>query len=181
MSEKKGMNPIIKLSLILFAVSALTSGILGSVNAITEDRIDEQTRLATAKAYNEVLPYDGEYEAVSYDEGSFVTVKKLSKAGDMGYVAELTFSGAQGSITAAFGVGNDGKITGASVISHGETPSLGARITEDWFREGFVGQAAGMSLKKNGGSVDAITSATISSQAMVDAANTAIAVVASLG
>lgn len=179
---KKSSNQIVKLALILFLVSAITAGILGFVNLLTKDKIDEQNRAATAKAYNEVLPYDGEYEPVmNYGAETAPIVDKISKAGDTGYVVELTFSGAQGYITAAVGVDINGTVTGVSVISHGETPSLGSRITESTFRDMFVGVTAGVALSKNGGSVEAITSATISSQAMIDAVNAAISAVSSLG
>ena len=179
---KKSSNQIVKLAVILFLVSAITSGVLGLVNMLTKDKIAEQNAIATAKAYNEVLPYDGEYEPVEgYDTEEFDTVDSISKAGDAGYVVELTFSGAQGYITAAVGIDNNDTVTGVSVISHGETPSLGSRITESDFRDMFVGAAEGVALSKNGGTIEAITSATISSQAMVDATNTAIAAVKSLG
>ena len=94
---------------------------------------------------------------------------------------ELTFSGAQGSITAAFGVGSDYVITGASVIDHAETSGLGAKITEESFLESLVGQSEGMAVTKDGGTVDSITAATISSRAMANAANAAIAACKALG
>ena len=102
-------------------------------------------------------------------------------AGDAGWVVELTFSGAQSSISAAFGVAPDYSITGASVISHAETSGLGAKIVEEDFLASFVGQTEGMAVTKDGGTVDSITAATISARAMANAANTAIAVVKSLG
>lgn len=105
----------------------------------------------------------------------------LVQAGENGWVVELTFSGAQSSITAAFGVAPDYSITGASVISHSETSGLGAKIVESEFLDSFVGQTEGMAVTKDGGTVDSITAATISSRAMANAANTAIAVCKSLG
>ena len=151
---KKAPNQIVRLALILFLVSAIVSGVLGFVNMLTKDRIKEQEEAARAAAYN---------------------------AGDSGWVVELTFSGAQSSITAAFGVAPDYSITGASVISHAETSGLGAKITESEFLDSFVGQTEGMAVTKDGGTVDSITAATISSRAMANAANTAIAVCKSLG
>ena len=95
---------------------------------------------------------------------------------------KLTFSGAQGSITAAFGVSaEDYSITGASVIDHAETSGLGAKITETDFTDSMIGQTEGMAVTKDGGTVDSITAATISSRAMANAGNTAIAAVKALG
>ena len=127
---KKAPNQIVRLALILFVVSALTSGVLGLVNYFTKDIIAQRQAEARAEAYQAVLPYDGEYETVAFDEAAWETVDAISKAGDEGWVVELTFSGAQSSITAAFGVGADYAITGASVIDHAETSGLGAKITE---------------------------------------------------
>ena len=105
----------------------------------------------------------------------------IAQAGDEGWVVELTFSGAQSSISAAFGVSPDYTITGASVISHAETSGLGAKIVEEDFLASFVGQSEGMAVTKDGGTVDSITAATISARAMANAANTAIAAVKALG
>ena len=180
--KARSMSPIVRLALILFAVSAITSGVLGLVNGLTKDRIAEQEALARAEAYQAVLPWDGEYTPVEFDSEAFPTVDSISAAGDAGWVVELTFSGAQSSITAAFGVSaEDYTITGASVIDHAETSGLGAKITEPDFLGSFTGQSEGMAVTKDGGTVDSITAATISSRAMANAANTAIAVCESLG
>ena len=178
---KKAPNQIVKLALVLFLVSAIVSGVLGVVNMFTKDRIAELEAQARAEAYNAVLPWDGEYVNVEYDKDTFETVDAIAQAGDQGWVVELTFSGAQSSISAAFGVSPDYTITGASVISHGETSGLGAKIVEEGFLASFVGQSEGMAVTKDGGTVDSITAATISSRAMANAANTAIAAVKALG
>ena len=181
-AKKRGMNPIVRLALILFAVSAITSGVLGVVNGFTADRIAEQQRLKTEAAYNAVLPSESGYTEAAFDAEAFPTVNTVSAAGGAGWVVELTFSGAQSSITAAFGVSaEDYTITGASVIDHAETSGLGAKITEPDFLGSFTGQSEGMAVTKDGGTVDSITAATISSRAMANAANTAIAVCESLG
>ena len=161
--KAKGGSQIIRLALILFIVSAITSGVLGLVNMLTKDTIAAQEEAARAEAYQAVLPYDGDYTDVTFDETAFPTVDSIVAAGDTGWVVELTFSGAQGSITAAFGVSSDYIITGAS------------------FTDSFIGQGEGMAVTKDGGTIDTITAATISSRAMANAANTAIAAVQSLG
>ena len=64
---------------------------------------------------------------VDYDKEAFPTVTTVSKSNDgNGYVVMSTFSGAQGSITMACGVGTDLKCTGISIIEHSETSGLGA-------------------------------------------------------
>ena len=61
------MNKIVKLTIILFLVCAIVAGVLGTVNMITEDKIAEQDRIKTAKAYASVLEAD-DYEDVDFDQ-----------------------------------------------------------------------------------------------------------------
>jgi len=111
----------------------------------------------------------------------------VSKADNgAGYVVQSTFSGAQGSITMVVGVDNDYKCTGISIIEHSETSGLGANAASTAevgvkFREQFIGQGEDIALSKAGGSIEALTGATITSNAVTEATATSIAVVKSLG
>lgn len=174
-------NPIVYLTVVLAVISLVTAALLGVVNAITAERIAMQKQEATELAYSAVLPSENGYEEVSFDSAKYPEVLAISKVDGKGYVVDMKFSGAQGSIQAVFGINLDYKILGTSVIEHAETSSLGSRIVEDWFRDQFKGEDESIALKKNGGNIDSITSATISSQAMVDAAAKAILAVKELG
>ena len=120
------MNKIVKLTVVLFLVCAIVAGVLGGVNLITKDKIAEQDRIKTAKAYSAVLEAS-DYTDVDYDQATFTTIDRIVKADDKGYVVTTNFSGAQGSITMAVGVDTDMKCTGISIISHAETSGLGAK------------------------------------------------------
>ena len=103
------MKKILKLTLILFLVSAIVAGVLGVVNEVTKDRIDEQKQIKTAKAYAAVLPSEG-YEELKLDLSAYSNIDSISKAtGGEGYVVKTSFSGAQGNITMVVGVDNDYK------------------------------------------------------------------------
>ena len=180
------MKKILKLTLILFLVSAIVAGVLGVVNEVTKDRIAEQNRIKTEKAYAAVLPSSG-YEKLELDTSAYANIDSISKAvGGEGYVVQTTFSGAQGNITMVVGVSPDYKCTGISIISHAETSGLGANaastseIGVNW-RAQFVGQDKSMAITKAGGSIDALTGATITSRSVAEAAANAISVVESLG
>ena len=180
------MKKILKLTLILFLISAIVAGVLGVVNEVTKDRIAERNRIKTEKAYAAVLPSSG-YEKLELDTSAYANIDSISKAaGDEGYVVQTTFSGAQGNITMVVGVSPDYKCTGISIISHAETSGLGANaastseIGVNW-RAQFVGQDKSMAITKAGGSIDALTGATITSRAVAEAAANAISVVESLG
>lgn len=176
MAEKKSPS-IVKLAVLLMVICAVTSGILGGVNAITADRIAAITAEKTAKAYAEVLPTEGEYSPVAVEEPGIVAVAECEE----GYVVEMTTAGAQSVISLVVGVDKENTVTGVSIINHGETPGLGALATDPEWRAQFVGQTAGMALNKKGGDIESLAGATITSQAIVDAATKALDVVANLG
>ena len=180
------MNKILKLTIVLFLVCAVVAGVLGVVNEMTKDRIEEQKQIKTAKAYAAVLPSEG-YEQLEIDTSAYTNIESISKAtGGEGYVVQTTFSGAQGNITMVVGVSPDYKCTGISIISHAETSGLGANaastsdIGVNW-RAQFVGQDKNMAITKAGGTIDALTGATITSRSVAEAAANAISVVESLG
>ena len=179
------MKKILKLTVILFIVCAIVAGVLGVVNEFTKDRIAEQNRLKTEKAYAAVLVADS-YEAVDFDAAAWPTIDSISKAGEAGYVVETTFSGAQGSITMAVGVDTELKVTGISIIKHAETAGLGAVAASTnekgvAFRSQFVGEDKNVAITKAGGNINAITGATITSRAVAQAAANAVCAVEALG
>ena len=180
-------NKIVKLAIVLFCVCAVTAGVLGVVNALTWERIDQITHQKEYEAYAAVLGSESGYTSVEFDKASFPTVDSVNQSNDgNGYVVTSTFSGAQGSITMACGVGNDLKCTGISIIEHSETSGLGAVAASSSeagvaFRAQFVGQDGGIALSKAGGSIDALAGATITSNAVTNATATSIACVESLG
>ena len=179
------MNKILKLALVLFAVSAIVAGVLGVVNELTYPVIDAQKQAKTAAAFASVLKAD-RFDEIEFNNPDFPTVQTVHKAEGAGYVVTSTFSGAQGNITLAVGVDNDYKCTGISVIEHAETSGLGANAASTGevgvnFREQFVGQDESIALSNNGGSIDALTGATITSRAITEAVATSIWAVESLG
>ena len=164
---------ILKLAGVLLLICAIVAGVLGAVNAITEDTIAEQKMAKSKKAYEAVLMADT-YKALDFDKTAFPTVTDLVQAGGEGYVIKSTFPGAQGSITMAVGVDKALTCTGISVIEHSETSGLGANAAADSeigrnFRAQFVGQDASVALVSNGGEIDALTGATITTDAIVRA------------
>ena len=180
------MNKILKLTLILFLVCAITAGVLGVVNEITHERIAEQNRIKTERAYAAVLASDG-YEIVAFDKAAFPTVDLINRCTNgAGYVVTTTFSGAQGSITMAVGVDNDYKCTGISIIKHAETSGLGANAASssekgvNW-RAQFVGQDENIAITKAGGDIEILAGATITSRSVANATAVAIRAVESLG
>ena len=189
--QSSGGN-IIKLALVLLAVAAVIALVLGFVNAITMGPIAEYNLNKTNTAYANVLEADTyeEVDAAHYAAANGEnTITLLQEAKDasgsvVGYVAETEFSGAQGMITMVIGLDADKNCTGIYVTEHSETSGLGAKAaetSEGAWRDNLVGQSDGLALKKNGGSVEAISGATITSTAVVKEVQTVINAVKELG
>ena len=176
MAEKNSPS-IVKLTVLLMVICAVISAVLGAVNMVTAPTIAQRAADKTAAAYNAVLPTTGDYEAVDYSDANVTAVAKCAE----GTVVEVSISGSQSTLALAIGVDNDGAITGVSVIDHGETPGLGAKSTEAEWQAQFVGQTSGLALDKKGGEIVALTGATITSQAIVDACQIAIDTAANVG
>lgn len=168
----------LKLTLTLLVISAVVACLLGMTNYITADKIAEITAQKTAASMEEVLPADS-YTELSYT-GSEANVAAIYQAGDAGYVVEVTPSGFGGAIDMVVGVSTDGTVTGVSIVSMSETSGLGANASKDAFRSQYVGLSGELAVNKDGGEIDALTGATITSRAVTDGVNTALRVAAEL-
>ena len=174
------MNKVVKLSLILFLVSAVVAGVLGLTNFVTAEPIAEYQAEVTAKAYSAVMEFES-YDAVAYT-GDQSAVTKVCKTNDGNWIVEAEVSGSQGMITVAVGVNADRSCNGISIIESSETSGLGSKANDDFFRDQFPGLTADQAkVTKDGGKVEAITGATITSKAVCSAVSAAIAAVESLG
>ncbi len=188
--KKSGGGQIIKLALVLFAVSAIMALALGFVNELTKDTIAMREAEMTRKAYASVaaeLQAD-DYPEVKSEYKNDNTITKLCTATaggqQVGYVAETTFSGAQGMITMVVGLDNDYNCTGIYVTKHSETSGLGAKAaetTDGAWRDKLKGQGDGLALTKDNGTIAAISGATITSRAVVTEVQTVINAAKSLG
>ncbi len=187
------MKDVLRLALVLLLICAVVAAVLGGVNELTRERIDRLQAEKTAKAYGAVLQSDEGYEDLqlkAYTQvanGQKIKIDKISRAlNGKGYVVETTFSGAQGNISMVIGVNNSFKCTGISVIKHSETSGLGANAASTAevgvsFRAQFKGQDETIALTKDGGRIDALSGATITSRSVTNATLAAILAVQALG
>ena len=190
-TKQSGGGQILKLALVLLAVAAVIALVLGVVNEITRGPIEQYLNGKRDAAYAMDMPGEGntyeEIEAGTYANDPSNSITKLCTAkdasgNDIGYVAETTFSGAQGMITMVIGLDNDLTCTGIGVTEHSETSGLGAKAADptDPFPQSMVGLTDGAKLSKDGGSVSAISGATLTSRAVVTEIQTVINAVKSL-
>ena len=173
---------VLRLALTLLAITAVVAVALAGVNMITAPAIAELNAQNTQAAIEAVLPGGGEELA------SFPAVNLVSKvyASDAGYAVQVTPGGFDNTITMMVGVDKSGNVLGIDVISHSETAGLGAVSDADTpagiaFREQFKGATGSVSVTKDGGQMDAITGATITSRAVCAGVNAALECVAQMG
>ena len=90
-------------------------------------------------------------------------------------------AGFGGAIDMVVGIDAEGRVTGVAIVSMTETSGLGDNARKESFRSQFVGLSGSAALTKDGGSVDALTGATITSRAVADGVTQALAAAAAAG
>ena len=182
---KKKSTPlyILRLALTLLAITAAVAAALAAVNAVTEPIIQALTEQKTQAAIEAVLPGGGVKMEQFPDETGLV---QAVYASETGYAVQVAPVGFDGEIVMMVGISKDGSVLGIDVISNTETAGLGAVAGADnskgeAFRGQFAGQSGELAVDKDGGQIDALTSATITSRAVVKGVNAALACVENLG
>ncbi|NDO47296.1 RnfABCDGE type electron transport complex subunit G [Clostridium sp. MD294] len=176
------MKDIARPAFVLLIITAVAAMLLGIVSETTKAAIEEQSAKTEAEAMAAVMPDEGvEFETL-YDtangdtiEGTIKKVAIATKGGEtIGYVLTTAPSGFGGEVSTMVGVDMSGTVTGLRVLSHAETPGLGALATSPDFYEQFAGKSGNIQVTKDGGEIIPITSATITSRAVSDGANEAV-------
>ena len=192
--SKMGL-PVIRSSVLLGIIALLGTALLAGVNALTHERIIEQEKQRVLQQLNEIVPVDSfnndllEDRIDIEDEAFFrhpapVTVYRARMDGEAVAVMMMITAadGYNGDIRLLAGIDVRGTVLGVRVISHKETPGLGDPIEierSDWIL-GFTNksldnpQAAGWTVKRDGGQFDQFTGATITPRAVVRATHRAL-------
>ena len=167
--------------LVLFCITLIAGACVGLVNMITEEPIAEAKAAAKQKALAEVLSEADEFKpnlTEKVDGLDIVVYTALKGQDTVGYAIETaTKKGFSGEIKMMVGFDTHGRIMNVKVLEHSETPGLGSKMTiQDNLKKnpllGLNGKEASrtdLRVEKDGGDVDALTAATISSRAYLDA------------
>lgn len=159
----------------LMVITIVSGGVLGFVYGLTKPAIDQVEDNKNLKAINEVLKTDVEIVKTETQVIDDLTYNIAFDANDNFIGAAIkTYSnnGFSGKVELMVGVLNNGIINKVSILAQAETPGLGANMVQDKFKSQFYGKdpkAFTLKVKKDGGDVDAITAATISSRAVAEA------------
>lgn len=174
-TESTFKNMVLSLTLISLAASAC----LGFVYEYTKKPIELSNLNKKLEAIKQVVPEfnnnpNEEMYKLPTGEGDSLEIYPAKKDSVIvGYaVNTYTKKGFSGNIMLMAGFRPDGSVVNISVLEQKETPGLGTKMTEPKFKEQFNDKNPSqysMKVKKDGGQVDAITAATISSRAFCDA------------
>jgi Na+-translocating ferredoxin:NAD+ oxidoreductase subunit G len=177
--ESTFKNMTVALSVITL-VAALS---LAAVYNVTKEPIEVSQKAKINDAIKNVI---ADFETISdtiikpEDGADSIIVHRLFKGGEyVGSAVETyTTKGFNGKFSLMVGFLPDGSVSNIEVLDQKETPGLGSKMTGARFKDQFKGikiqgQGGSLKVKKDGGTVDAITAATISSRAFCDAVNRA--------
>lgn len=179
----KKLNPkeIIVPILVLLIICAGITAILASINGITAEPIAQQAEQKAQQARAIVLPDAQEYEEVDIEADGVSDCYKGTKDGEtVGYTFTASANGYGGAVEIMVGIESEsGEISGVSILSQSETPGLGANAVKTEFTDQFKQPAQELKVIKNAepadGEVEALTGATITSTAVTNAVNSAVA------
>lgn len=199
MTDKKELRSMLKDAGILFVITLISGLILGYVYELTKEPIRLQRERAIQEACQEVLEQAQSFSQIPYTpsesltaelEEIGVTVGKTYEAQDgqskhLGYVVESSSSeGYGGQITLYVGVLEDGTLGGVSILKMNETPGLGMNAKSVLIPQFAGKQESSFTFTKTGSAsdseLDAISGATVTTKAVVDAVNGALKAISEL-
>ena len=183
MKQGSSVKYILRLALTLLLITGVVAAALAGINRLTKQKIWENQQRKAWDAIQTVLPgaiISG--ETIIEDPAGVVKTVYMAA---QGYAVEVAPTGFGGAITMLVGVSFEGEVLGIAVVSQTETAGLGAVVAADnqagqTFRDQFVGLSGPLAVTKDGGGIDAITGATITSRAVVEGVNAALACIADL-
>ncbi|MFW6215079.1 MAG: RnfABCDGE type electron transport complex subunit G [Alkalispirochaetaceae bacterium] len=176
MAEKM-KSSLANMFIVLTLICLISAAALGFTYTQTADRIDDLAEQRRIEAIRQVLPeFDNNpaEEAYNLDSDPRITIYPATLDGESVGAAVQSYSdeGYSGTITVMVGFEADGTVHRTSVLSHLETPGLGAKMTEEEFQSQVFGldpEEDDIRVSNDGGEVDSITAATITSRAFCDA------------
>ncbi len=165
----------------LLAVTAVTGIILGVVEFYTSAAIKQVELAAKNEAFKNVMPIAQTFEPMDKAESDYVLdiVQAKDDSGVVGWCMTVETKSYGGPLQFIAGITKDGTVKAINILSHSDTPGLGARATEPEFYGQFTDKSQ-LPLKVVKGSagnpdeIAAISGATITSNAVTDGVNAAV-------
>lgn len=172
------MKEILKLGGILLLIGAICSGLVGYVNEITKEPIAKQEQETKAIAMKEVLPSAESFQDAPAGEDVLEAYTGIQGGQIIGYTVKVAPKAYGGAMEMMVGITSDGVVQGIKILSHSETPGLGANASDVSFTDQFKNKVKGLKVVKGTSQsedeISAITGATITSKAVADGVNMAL-------
>ena len=181
------------MTICLLAICLVCSGLLAGVYALTKEPIEKASAAKNEAAIKEVLPEEAtvidEEKTIDFEGATYTYNLAYDEQGNtVGCAVNVAPVGFGGPIVIKVGFKVDSKtgqnlVWNTKVLSHAETPGLGAKCSEPAFADQFKGLDPAqkkLSVTKDGGDIDAITASTITSRAFVNGVATAVNVLSAI-
>lgn len=174
----KDIKEIIKTAVSLFLICAVLTGILAGVNSVTAPAIEQNNKKAAELSRVQVLPNASAFKEITFSDGRTGYEGVDGNGETVGFVFTCSASGYGGTLEVMSGINKDGAVTGINILTINETPGLGMNAKKDSFKNSFLGKTGQISVVKNSepqeNEIAAITSATITSNAVTKCVNEAL-------
>ena len=172
--SKKLESTLLNMVLSLVLISVVMSAALAFVYEKTKGPIETASKQKEINSIKQVMPeFDNDPASAKTEKNGVIIYTLTNKNKPVGYaVKTYTDKGFGGYVEIMVGFLPDGSIHNLIVLQHKETPGLGTKMTDPKFSNQFLEKNPGtfkLKVKKDGGQVDAITAATVSSRAYCDA------------
>lgn len=180
--KKLNVKEILVPAVSLFIICLVVTALLAVTNMVTAPKIDElaaerqneakKVVLSDAESFSDEKTVEKDGVQYTYYEGLSQSEEKI------GYVFLTSAKGYGGDIDIMVGIGNDGSVKGVTVLSISETAGLGMNAKNDKFLNQYKDKNSEISVIKTGtpsdNEIQALTGATITSNAVTSAVNTAL-------
>lgn len=173
---------LLKLGIILLIITGTAGLILGIVHTITKEPIAKQIEKTNNEAMQEIIPNADNFKNINIKTTDMIKEVNEAKNGNdiVGYAIKVSPKGYGGLIEMMVGISKDGEVQGIKILSLSETPGLGANAKQPEFSKQFKDKKTNAPLQvvkrdpSDSNEIQAITGATITSEAVTSGVNEAI-------
>ncbi len=158
------MKEMVRYGVTLALICVVASASLALTNSVTKQKISAQLKAEEEESLKEVFPEAESFEPVKQEDELFYYKVISQDKKIMGAAFKVSSKGYSSPIETIVGMAKDGTIKAIKILSQSETPGLGSRISEPAFLSQFENRTV-----TDLSQVQAITGATISSKAVIDA------------
>ncbi|NQU27525.1 MAG: FMN-binding protein, partial [Candidatus Marinimicrobia bacterium] len=135
------MNTSTKMIVVLTIIAALSGSVLSMWDGVTAPRIAANRLKVLKQAISTVLPEYDHYDELQVREDIIVYIGKDTTGTPVGIAFKAKGNGFSPDLTIMVGINPEfSRLTGIEILEQTETPGLGNKIEDGWFKDQFIGQ-----------------------------------------